>query len=721
MKKYYKYCCASVVALILSIICALLSMHALPDFYQVEEPTETTSVMDQVELEAFDCEIDPSGTITMTGDDPNLYLRGLDNGIQTLCFVFTEPVNTDVYTQLYYSRDGQNFSEADSVSTILHSGQDKVIFALDTEEYELLRVDINCDFTLLDIRTSEQLPVVVKQAVTNGFNWVQWLLSLIIFLGEALLIVWKWGCIRAYFVGRYHQYCQQRKAFWRRIAIFFGFVVLAVAGWGLLCLLGILVPNGYTVLYFLLGGCTLGGLFALWKQHAAHPERIFLIVAICVGLVYATLLPKATIVSLDDETHYERALQMSYCGTTYYTDADYMLINQRMPNRLDARTDGANAAQLNALYEQGAYQCVSGVDGWVYSPAYLASGGAMWLVRILGGSFTQSFIAGRIGNLLCYALVFYFAIKRMKRGGVLTAAFALIPMMIFSASNYSYDGFCLSLLAMGTAFFLDEYWHRERPLSWPNVIGMLVCLTLGCLPKAIYFPIFLICLFMPKEKFANKRQRKCYVVLVVAVTVMVAFTFLLPLLFSQGGASRFNDTRGGADINAGEQLSYIFSDPLRYAVMLLKFLFTGYFAPSFWITYAISYQAYMPAIPTGVIFVVVILLLLLFERSDAVDSSCLHTPSPALKVASAVAFFCAVCLSATAMYVVFTPVGAAWINGCQARYMMPVLLPMLMIVRLNLRRTLLPCKYQNFAVFFLVGGLLFAGQLPLVASYSGLL
>ncbi len=57
--------------------------------------------------------------------------------------------------------------------------------------------------------------------------------------------------------------------------------------------------------------------------------------------------------------------------------------------------------------------------------------------------------------------------------------------MIFSASNYSYDGCCLSFLALGTAFFLEEYRHRDRPISWQNVVGMLLCLTIGCLPKAI--------------------------------------------------------------------------------------------------------------------------------------------------------------------------------------------------------------------------------------------
>lgn len=170
---------------------------------------------------------------------------------------------------------------------------------------------------------------------------------------------------------------------------------------------------------------------------------------------------------------------------------------------------------------------------------------------------------------------------------------------------------------------------------------MLLCLTIGCLPKAIYFPVFLMCLFMPREKFASRRQHRWYVLAVVAVTALVAFTFVAPFLFSQGGAEQFNDTRGGSDVNAGEQISFILSDPIYYAGLLLRFLFTGYFKADFLIPYAVSYQGYMPALPTGVIFVVLLVLLFLFERTDAEGMPALNRPSPALRAASMVSFFCA--------------------------------------------------------------------------------
>lgn len=716
-KKLGKYCCAILIAVLLSFGCALLSLRALPEFYRLEEPADAVSILDQVELEAVNSEIAPDGTVTMTADDPNLILRGVDVTGGTVCISLAEPMEEGSFAQLYYSRDGKTFSEEDSVYAVVHSGQSEILFALDSGEYQLLRVDINCDYQLQDIRVSQQSPVVVSQPEMAHINWTQWLVSLVIFLGEALLIAWKWDKIRAYFVDKYQLYCQQKKQFWRSAAVFCGFVLLALLAWGGLCLVGFLDPTKYTFLYFLLGGCTVGGLFALWNQHGAHPERMFLILTLCVGLVYAALLPKATIVSLDDETHYERALQMSYCGTTYYTDADYFLIYQKLSNQITIQADQSNIQRLNAAYAQGATRIETGVGGLATSLAYLPSGGAMWLVRVLGGSFTQIFIAGRIGNLICYSLVFYFAIKRLRQGGLMVAVFALFPLMIFSASNYSYDGCCLSFLALGTAFFLEEYCHRERKLCWKNVLGMFLCLVIGCLPKAIYFPIFLMCLFMPKEKFRTGKHRKLYLASVIAVTLLVALTFVGPFLLTGGNGARFTDTRGGSDVSASGQFQYILSHPVAYTQLLLRFLFGAYFNPDFVIPFAVSYQAYMPAIPTGSIFVVLLLLLFLFERTDEAGVSNLNRPSPLLRLAAVVSFFCAVCLTATAMYVAITPVGATGISGCQARYMMPVLLPMLMILRFNQKWNPIPRKYLNFGVLFLIGALLFAGQLPLAAGY----
>ena len=112
------------------------------------------------------------------------------------------------------------------------------------------------------------------------------------------MVAWKWDKIKAYFVGKYRLYCRQKKQFWRSMAVFWGFVLLALAGWGALCLAGVLDPTKYTCLYFLLGGCTVRrALLPAGTSTQTIRSGYFFDPDPCLGLVYAALLPKATIVS----------------------------------------------------------------------------------------------------------------------------------------------------------------------------------------------------------------------------------------------------------------------------------------------------------------------------------------------------------------------------------------------------------------------------------------
>lgn len=242
---------------------------------------------------------------------------------------------------------------------------------------------------------------------------------------------------------------------------------------------------------------------------------------------------------------------------------------------------------------------------------------------------------------------------------------------------------------------------------------MLISLMLGCVPKPIYFPVFLMCLFMPKEKFTDKRHMVWYRVAVVGAAFIMAFTFVGPLLITSG--AHYGDTRGGSEVSGEGQFSFILSDPLNYTRVLLTFLFGAYFNPSNIFNQTINYQAYMGTFPYGIAFVVLLLIVFVAERPK--EELTLKKTGGWVKVAAAVSFFCAVCMAASAMYIAFTPVGADTIAGCQERYMMPVLLPMLMQIRPNKTWMPIPQKYFRLGVVLAEGVLLFAGFWPLMMSY----
>ncbi len=146
----------------------------------------------------------------------------------------------------------------------------------------------------------------------------------------------------------------------------------------------------------------------------------------------------------------------------------------------------------------------------VWSVAYVLSAIGILLGRGIGLSYAGVFNLGRFCNLLMYTILIALAIKRVQYGKVLISTIGLIPTTIFMASCYSYDPWVIGFTILGFSYFFAELQNDEF-LEIKNMIIMIGTLTLGCVPKAIYFPL----LFLPKKKIKDSKQRKWYYTLVI--------------------------------------------------------------------------------------------------------------------------------------------------------------------------------------------------------------
>ncbi len=721
IRKYRKYLIATAVALVLSVLVGVVSLATLPDVYLVEAPKESTSILDQVSISIYDSQEDETGHVVPIGADPQMVFYNADGMASCVVIELTEPMIPGTQYQLFYSQDHADFVEGYSVSGSSTIGQTELVFDLPTADYTTYRLDVGGAFQLKDIRVSQMDPIATKidrmgqlfDGNISVLNGRQMVLAFAVIWVAAMLLVWKFSQIQAWFKAKWEHYRENPMAFWISFAIFFGCVLFAVMIWLVLSLLDIVVPSFYSGVYFVLAGATLGGVLAFARRAESRPEWMMAVLILGVGLLVALMMPRTAMVSWDDETHYRNALDLSYGGETWVTKADERMQPMQMSNGTDLATVTGVKEELNELYESGSTGAVHGDVFRLLSVAYLPGAIGIWLARVFGLSFTATFVAGRVTTLLMFVIVMYFAMKRLRSSSMLLGVFALLPTVIFIAGNYCYDSWCTAFLALGTAVFLDEYRHPERKLRWQDAVLMLGSLMLGCIPKTIYFPVFLMCLFMPKEKFTDKRHMVWYRVAVVGAAFIMAFTFVGPLLITSG--ARYGDMRGGSDVSGEGQLSFILGDPLNYTRVLLTFLFGTYFKPSMIFNQTINYQAYMGTFPYGIAFVVLLLIVFVAERPK--EELTLKKTGGWVKVAAAVSFFCAVCMAASAMYIAFTPVGADTIAGCQERYMMPVLLPMLMQIRPNKTWMPIPPKYFRLGVVLAEGVLLFAGFWPLMMSY----
>lgn len=721
MKAYCKYLAASLIALLLSLGCAVASVLSLPNCYTKVMPENAVSRIEDVVFDYGDCVMLPGGAVNADGVHPWVRFDGVGGWAASVCVRLQEPMIPGTYYRFYYVPAGEELDEAHSIAGLTTRYQTELLFSLEPGSYDYYRLDVGGDYLLADFLISQDAPDIeavgrfskLLQGDFSDFNVRQWMLCFAILWSEAMLIAWKWSRIRAWFAQKRSCYQEHKSRFWIGAALLLGCTAAGTAVWAVLCCLNVLTASFYSCVYFAAAGMALGWMLALRRQAGAHPERLFFALILCAGMVLALILPRATIVSWDDETHYKRALNLSYFGYTYLTEADHQMVMQAVPVSMDLEETEAIYAQLNQQYDAGTDEGIPTDIRSLVQFTYLPMAAGMWLARVAGLPFTAIFTAGRIGNLVCYAAVLYFAMKRLKGNGVLIGVFALIPTMLFLAANYSYDGWCVAFLALGTAIFLDEYQHPERPFQWGAAVRMLLALTVGCIPKAIYFPIFLMCLFLPKEKFSSDRQRRCYRLLVVGVTFLVAMSFVAPFLFS-GGANK-TDIRGGGDVSGAGQLSYVLADPIGYLGLLFRFLFTEYFTPVMIKSNAVVAFAYLGQVGFGTWFLAVLAVVFFLDRSR--EDGALRRPAWSVKLAALVSFFCSVCLAATAMYIAFTAVGAGTISGCQERYMMPVLLPMLMQVRPNRTWVPIPQNWYCMGVAAAEGALVFACFWPLMAAY----
>lgn len=432
---------------------------------------------------------------------------------------------------------------------------------------------------------------------------------------------------------------------------------------------------------FSVGGCVFI-VFANRRSIASDPEKVFVPVGVVLGILIAVLTPVQTSVSADDHIHYDNALALSYLSSAQYTGADAMLLDPPYIEGGDydhwSFSEQEYRSVLDDLNAQG-LEFVTSTDGFIssrgtstlnyFSLGYIPSAIGLWLGRLAHLPFVLVFLLGRISNVLFFFTLVYFSVRRLKSQKILVLAFSLLPSVLFVGSNYSYDIWVAGWFLFGFLRYLSWLQHPEEKLTAKEVLVVLLSFILGLGPKAIYFPILFLLLFIPKSKFPSRKFAVRYRLAIIASALLVLSTFLLPFVSTQGATS--SDARGGSDVNSAGQLSFVLADPLRYAGILTNFL-SGYLSIAQSASYT-NFFAYLGYSSLGGLPLVMLMLVAVTDSGPA------NYPYALWRYRlGALALLCGTsALIASALYVSFTVVGSDTVSGCQGRYLLPLLLPFL--------------------------------------------
>jgi uncharacterized membrane protein len=332
----------------------------------------------------------------------------------------------------------------------------------------------------------------------------------------------------------------------------------------------------------------------------------------------------------------------------------------------------ATTTELNENYDEGYTGNTpnAGIDRFITMIGHWPAGLSMALARMLGFSFQWVFMFGKFGNLLTYTTIVYFAIRKLHSGKMLMSAIASMPTPFILATNYTYDYWVTSFIMLAYATFFSEMQQPDKKISIQSVCTMLVSMLAACLPKQPYIVMFLPLLFMKKTKFENKRQHIYYLLSVISFGLLVIASLLVVRMKTVGDG----DLRGGETVSIYGQIQYILSDPVGFFKMILQFL-KGYLSYTS-LGDAITSFSYIGTNSSASYAFCLLLIIAFADKSEHDLLTCtwrIRTLIWTSVLASVVAL-------AAVFYMAFTPVGFDTVNGCQQRYLIPLIFPALFLI-----------------------------------------
>lgn len=415
-------------------------------------------------------------------------------------------------------------------------------------------------------------------------------------------------------------------------------------------------------------------------------EWLFLLAAGSIGILTISAMP-AHKIGLDEEIHFGKAYFLAETvrgdTTLEYPSGIGELISPTLSNwpmhlpQSEQEMKEEDAYRDKYADYQKQYDDVTWVEDSNYTLelsvlSYFPSWLMLKIGMLLSLPFSMVYRMGRMGNLILYCVVVFFAIRHMKRGKRILLVMALTPTAMMSAMTYTYDASVNAFSFLGISYLLTEWLDRERPISYRNCAVFTAAFALASLPKAVYIPMILLALLFPREKFRSRREQLLFKGGILVVFVAVMSTFMFPVLVqptSYGG-----DPRGG-DTSVAEQLIHIFSHPWAYTKLLLSSIWKTFYDYTVGVE-GIGRMGHLPLVNNVVPLVGLTVYTVLTDQREEEKAK----PAFWQRVAVVLAVFCVLCLIWTALYLSFTPVGADQINGVQGRYYIPLTLLLLLAI-----------------------------------------
>ena len=237
-------------------------------------------------------------------------------------------------------------------------------------------------------------------------------------------------------------------------------------------------------------------------------------------------------------------------------------------------------------------------------------------------------------------------------------------MVVLLAASYSIDTSCVAVVVLFMAYVFKLYKMDEIKLKNWGVLGFLFLLMLTAKSMA-YIAVGALIFILPLRKIIKKQNKKVKIGIFISA-ILIILVALGVLFYIKNNADNISsDTRGGAEVNAPEQIKYIINNPLEIVKLELNYINSSLLNFG-WLT-ALHQNVFFTEKYGPSTFLIIILLLSYISILD--DSYNFNKKEKTIFV---IVFFLVYIMTNIVLYVSFTPVANETINGYQARYLFPI-------------------------------------------------
>lgn len=410
------------------------------------------------------------------------------------------------------------------------------------------------------------------------------------------------------------------------------------------------------------------GVLRRMKKMWGTTEGRFLIIGLILGIVMMAIVPPGHVP--DEGAHFMRAYGVAN-GELIAGDIDGSAVGGEIPVESDFILSQADKKERSGVYNDVLAELGREVSGETRTEAYNTSAVYNFVcyipqaVGILIGKILKlpvmwMIYLARLCNFVVWLVLTYFAVKLSPYFKKIIIFVSLFPITLQEAVSLSPDALTMGAGVLMVAYTLYLTFSKKGLLNkMEKIILCLLAIVMG-LCKIVYFPLVLIYLMIPVERFGSKRKK----------WIQVWGTILIAVLISLGWlAMSFGlivETNPGVDAKA--QLFGVLMAPLRYVKVILMTVDVSLYR---WLREMLGMQltSFGLDLPTVIFFVSLsIFMALLVQRDEKLNLRRFD------RWLAGGIFGVIALMIMTSLYVQWTPYGELTIGGIQGRYFLPILL-----------------------------------------------